>query len=68
MTQCEDTSWVFNICSWRMAFGWYPGEPFKLLSITILEMLEGIDGKIEVIVLLDVQCLRFAISVGFHPG
>lgn len=44
--------------------GWYRGEIFKLLSVSLFEILDDLEGKIDYISILDIHILKFAVYVG----
>jgi hypothetical protein len=44
--------------------GWYYGEEFKLLKLSILEILTGANEKVDQINFLNVQVTKFIISCG----
>lgn len=59
---------TFYSPGWWLSVGWFPGEPFRLFSIIVLEALEDRDGKVDTVTLLDIQFLRLAVSMGFNCG
>ena len=60
-----DPRWSFFVGNWWVTFGWYASEPFALLRIGILEMLEGCD-QVETVSVIDVQFTRLAFAAGFN--
>ena len=61
-----DPRWVLYIDRIWISFGWYAAEPFKLFSILVLELWEGIEQEIDTVTILDIQFLKLAFSVGFY--
>ena len=52
-----------HIKKFWLNFGWYPGDPFKLLSLTIGEASE-FRGKVDFISIFDLQLLGY-LSLAF---
>jgi hypothetical protein len=44
--------------------GWYRGEAFKFFSVSLLEILEGVDRTINYVSVLDLHAFKFIIHLG----
>jgi len=49
-----------------MNFGWYPGNPFSVLSLSILEADIGLRGGIDFVQILSVQIWYVCFAFGWQ--
>ena len=49
--------------------GWYPGDPFKVISVTIGETMEAYpSGKIDQVTFFNFQFLHFVFAFGWSAN
>ena len=49
-----------------MNLGWYPGNPFAILSLSVLEVDKGLYDDIDFVQIFSVQVLYFCFAFGWH--
>ena len=50
-------------------FGWYRGDPFKVISVTIGETMEAYNSrKIDQVTFFNFQVLYFVFAFGWHAN
>ena len=47
--------------------GWYPGDPFQLFCLAILETTSSYcSGKVDHVIVFSIQVIKFAIAFGWR--